>query len=394
MLTRLFRSLRFGPTRQPHAPACCCRPRSFAPCLEVLEGRALPSTLTVTTLRDSGVAGDGSLRGELAAAQPGDTIRFQPGLQGAIALGSTLTLSKNVTIQGNLDAASHPLDALDGRQQVRDVVVNQGVTAALSGLTIADGYAQYTTSDVVQGGGILNQGTLSVQNCTITGNSAGLPRAFGPSDAGFITGQGGGIFNLSTLAVQNSTLSGNTAGGWGEGGGLMNGQGFWVSVLPRVWKGATATLAGCTITGNTATTGGGIYELSAGGSLTLRYSIITANTATEDAGGVYMDMHTGSVLAAPVSASDTTLVVRSALYFAQGETIRLADEQMTVVGVDTLHNTLRVIRGVNQTTAADHDAGTAAVGLSTYLDAATQAQLFNNRAPDNADFDGVYLNCP
>jgi hypothetical protein len=174
----------------------------------------------------------------------------------------------------------------------------------------------------------------------------------------------------------------------------MNGQGFWVSVLPRVWKGATATLAGCTITGNTATTGGGIYELSAGGSLTLRNSIITANTATEDAGGVYMDMHTGSVLAAPVSAAATTPVVRSALYFAQGETIRLADEQMTVVGVDTLHNTLRVIRGVNQTTAADHDAGIAAIGLSTYLDAATQAQLFNNRAPDNADFDGVYLNCP
>jgi hypothetical protein len=46
------------------------------PRLEVLEGRALPSTLSVTTLRDSGVAGDGSLRGEIAAAQSGDTITF------------------------------------------------------------------------------------------------------------------------------------------------------------------------------------------------------------------------------------------------------------------------------------------------------------------------------
>jgi hypothetical protein len=49
----------------------------FRPRLEALEGRDLPSTLTVTY---SGDFGGASLRNEIAAAQPGDTITFAPSL--------------------------------------------------------------------------------------------------------------------------------------------------------------------------------------------------------------------------------------------------------------------------------------------------------------------------
>ena len=372
------------------------RRQSFVPRLEALEGRALPSTLTVTTLQDGGAA---SLRGAIAAAQSGDTIDFQPGLTGSIRLGSTLTLTRNVTIQGNLDATGTPLVTVDGQHQVRDFVVNQGVTASLSGLGIANGYA-HDTSDVVKGGGILNQGTLTIQGSTITGNWAGAPQPFGPGDGGFITGLGGGIYNVGALTVQNSTLSGNTAGGWGKGGAVMNDAGLMVSVVPRVWKGATTAITGCTIIGNTAAIGGGIYETSVGGGMTLKSSTITGNTATQDAGGVFINVNSGApaqvllALTAPVNASATTLAVQNAAYFVKGETIRIDNEQMTVTGVDTLHNTLTVTRAVNGTAAVAHLSGARVFGLTTCLDAFTLAHLSNNSAPGNANSDGLYLTCP
>jgi hypothetical protein len=71
----------------------------FRPRLEMLEDRALPSTLTVTNNLDSG---PGSLRAEIAAARKGDTIVFAASLSGqTIALSSTeLSIPKNLTIQG------------------------------------------------------------------------------------------------------------------------------------------------------------------------------------------------------------------------------------------------------------------------------------------------------
>lgn len=50
-------------TRKPNRQ----RPR-FVPELELLENRLVPS-FTVTNLNDTGVSGDGSLRGEIAAAE-------------------------------------------------------------------------------------------------------------------------------------------------------------------------------------------------------------------------------------------------------------------------------------------------------------------------------------
>src|SRR5262249_54247260 len=137
------------------------------PSLEVLEDRSLPSTLTVTNLGDTGVAGDGSLRGEVAAALPGDTIVFAQGQHGSIRLGSPLTLSQSVTIQGNLDSSNTPLITLDGHGQVQDLLVNRGVTANLSNLVIANGF-----TSLVGGAGVSNQGNLRLDHVWVLNNTA------------------------------------------------------------------------------------------------------------------------------------------------------------------------------------------------------------------------------
>src|SRR5215467_5125767 len=84
------------------------QPHRFRPQLEVLEGRALPSILMVTNNSDPFpvVSGDGSLRGEIAAAASGDTIEFAGNVHGqTITLSSSqiwLDLSKNLDIEGGV----------------------------------------------------------------------------------------------------------------------------------------------------------------------------------------------------------------------------------------------------------------------------------------------------
>jgi CSLREA domain-containing protein len=108
------------------------------------------------------------------------------------------------------------------------------------------------------GGGIVSVGPLVISSCTISGNSA--------------VGSGGGITAFSSLTLTLSTLSDNTAAG-DEGGGLF---------FSPIESLRLASVANCTLNGNSATSGGGI---AAEGPLSLTSSTITANTATTGNGG-------------------------------------------------------------------------------------------------------------
>src|SRR5262245_22122688 len=94
----LFLSRKPRAGRRPNAhrgPAA--QRRSFPPGLEVLEERTVLSTLTVLNNLDSGA---GSLRDTIAQAKSGDTIVFNPGLDGqSITLTSgQLTIKKSLSI--------------------------------------------------------------------------------------------------------------------------------------------------------------------------------------------------------------------------------------------------------------------------------------------------------
>jgi hypothetical protein len=175
--------------------------RQSRPRVEQFEDRLAPAIWTVTTLSDAGQSG--SLRYAINNAGTGDTIQFQAGLNGAIDLSTSgqggLTLSKNVTIDGAGASITIEGGSTAGNSTNAQVfLVKAGVTANLNDLTISNGYAP-------NGGGIDNNGTLTVSNCTLVGNYA--------------SSNGGGIANYaSTVTITNSTFANNSAGN--SGGGL------------------------------------------------------------------------------------------------------------------------------------------------------------------------------
>ncbi len=113
------------------------------------------------------------------------TITFDPTVFAApqtIALtGGPLELSD----PGGLETITGPAAGLtiDAGGKSRVFVVDSGVTAALSGLTITGGSAS-------GGGGLANHGTVTLADCTVSGNSA--------------SSFGGGVDNYGTATLTDS----------------------------------------------------------------------------------------------------------------------------------------------------------------------------------------------
>jgi hypothetical protein len=198
--------------------------------------RAHATIIPVTNTNDSG---PGSLRQALAVANDGDTIDAT-GISGAIILTSgELLVDKSVTING----AGADVLAVDGNTVSRVFrIVFSGETVAISGFTIRNGHTG------TAGGGIDNENnaTLTITNCTISGNSAGL---------------GGGTFNGGMLTITSTTISGNTAS---NGGAAYNSGG------------GTLTITNSTVSSNSASSGGGIFNIAA---FAMTNSTLSGNSA-------------------------------------------------------------------------------------------------------------------
>jgi hypothetical protein len=244
----------------------------------VLEGRCLPSTLTVTSTADSG---PGSLRNEIAAAKNKDTIVFAPSLDGqTITLTSgELDLTKNLTIQG--PGAGQLTISGGGSSRVFEVASKTKVT--LSGLTISNGSS-------ANGGGVNvdKGGTLTINNSTLSGNSS--------------TYNGGAIDNGGTLTISNSTLSGNTAN---QGGAIDN-----------AGAGANLTISGCTLSGNGGLlcSYGGAIRNENGGNLSISNSTLSGNSAPGADGGAIFSLGGSTVTLTDCTLSSNTAYDGGAVY--------------------------------------------------------------------------------
>ncbi|NEO55449.1 MAG: DUF4347 domain-containing protein [Okeania sp. SIO3B5] len=151
--------------------------------------------------------------------------------------------------------------------------VLEGAALQLENVEVTDGFV--TRSN---GGGIYNSGTLTINNSTISGNSA--------NDGGgiyYLGIGGGGIYNTGTLTISNSTISGNSAADYG--GGIDNT--------------GTLTISNSTISSNSGYFSGGIKNR---GTANISNSTISSNNG----GGIFNDFYgTANVNNSTVSSNET-----------------------------------------------------------------------------------------
>lgn len=223
------------------------------------------------------------------------TIKFDPSLG-----GQTITLTDG-TLAVGIPTPAFPLAlstiTIDGGGAVtvsggaQFAVFQTGGAApvVLTGLTITDGsYGGY--------GGINNGGTLTVTNCTISGN-----KGSGIFNGGTVTVtnctidnnstpyEGGGINNGGTMAVTDCTIDGNSSNSTFSGGG-------------GIYNIGTLSLSNSSISGNSAKSGAGIFNQYA--TLTLMNDTISGNSASGSGGGIF---NSGTV-----SVSNSTLTGNAA----------------------------------------------------------------------------------
>ncbi len=279
----------------------------------------------------SGGTGDGlswpnaynNLQSALTAAQSGDEIWVAAGtykptsgtdrdvsfvMKNGVAMyggfiGNEITLtarniSANPTIlSGDIGTANNASD------NVHHVVVAANVTTRLDGFTITGGNANGVTNTSITvngqsiprnyGGGICtSQGTNTLVNNTLSGNSTGYG--------------GGGIYLYQgSNTLTNNTLSGNSASDVGGGISIYEGSNTLINnrLLGNSTLGfggggggvhilfGTNILTNNSLSGNSAYKGGGIFMAAAGipngSNNTLTNNILSGNSASSQGGGIY-----------------------------------------------------------------------------------------------------------
>jgi hypothetical protein len=247
---------------------------------EALEERETPATFTVNVYTDKP---DINLADPAALDEDGNTSVRAAIMQGN-ALGGTHTVNFSGTVFGT---GVHQISITNGRWPTltasftfdgpttaivsfvpvinleigehRVIRVGAASTTVIKNLTISGG-----REPTASGGGIWNEGTLTLDACRVTLNSANV---------------GGGIANDKTLTVTNCDISSNSAT---DGGGIAMAAN----------ANCAATISGSQITNNTATVKGGGLSILATAQVTIALgTTITNNVANADqsiGGGIYL----------------------------------------------------------------------------------------------------------
>ncbi|MGD0945795.1 MAG: choice-of-anchor Q domain-containing protein [Candidatus Binatia bacterium] len=210
------------------------------------------------------------------------TVTFNCGGSATITVTATKTISSNTSIDGG------GLITISGGNSVGVFSVSTGKTFAVQNLAIINGHVASRAGAIDTGS--TGGGTLTVTNCTFSGNTT------------CISGSN------ETVVITNSTFSNNSTLGTGaNGGAIKGGNGSTISVTGSTFSGNTAssnggainnnnvlTVTNCTFSGNSAGSSGGAIINNSSGTVTLTNSTFSGNVAPTGGGGVIYNSATSA----------------------------------------------------------------------------------------------------
>jgi uncharacterized repeat protein (TIGR01451 family) len=227
-------------------------------------------------------------------------------------------LDKSMTLSGGWDlnfSSQSGMSTIDARHTGRGMTVNSRgssdpiIVVNVDSFVLENGWLRGTPMDI-GGGGILNQGTLNLDHCSIHDNgnqSCPLDDCHG----------GGGILNEGTLNLNHSFVSANLVNAGSGGGGIMNTGLLNIndSAIDSNTNGGINNTGQLTITNSAITRNYGTYGggLSNSGNLVVNNSTIGANRAG-NGGGIR------NYGAAPVAIHSSTISGNSASFSGGGIT--------------------------------------------------------------------------
>jgi len=260
-------------------------------------------TLTAAYVNLNGATGLPALQGAITINGHGAKIERSAtapafrilaiGAGAAVQLNDLTIAGGKLTSDGSANAGAGDSSsgggiANDGTLTLNNTIVRDNVARA------GDGASSKPSGGVALGGGIYSTGALILNTSTIRNNSATAGNGIAGGAGGLAFG--GGIYSTnSSVQLHNSTIGGNHAGGGansaGNGGDAVGG-GLYTFLSDALIDGSTisgnsaaggTTTAGSTGSGN----GGGIYMH---GNLTLQNSTISGNSGGGDfsfGGGIF-----------------------------------------------------------------------------------------------------------
>ena len=234
-----------------------------------------------------------------------NTVTFYGSLTGTTLEGFTITHANGLIGRG--------VYIIDGNLAINNCTISNN-TADYGGGIRNDGDLTITASTICNnsaadhcGGGIENCGSLTITESTISNNTANY---------------GGGIRNYSHLTITESTILNNSA--YSQGGGIYNDYDGSLTITRSTISDNTAnygggiynkhngslTITGSTISNNTANYGGGIRNYS---HLTITESTILNNSANQRGGGIY-NCYDGTLDITSSTISDNTATYGGGIY--------------------------------------------------------------------------------
>jgi len=292
------------------------------------------NSILVNSLSDNAticaVSGTECLRNAIVTANSDAfALQINFNVAGTITLSATLPAITNT--YGLIIDGSNGI-VIDGANAIQIFIVSSGAVATLERLTIQRGFS------ATSGGGVRNNGNLTINSSTLTYNSA--KGGGGVSNTGVLTiiwttlshnsvptggGGGGGVLNASggTLSVSFSTFFNNTVDN-DCGGGLGNdGSGTVATIRSTTFDSNFAsTTSGCggalynylatmvitnsTFSGNGAQFGGAIHQ--DGGAITIGNSTFSNNSGSFGAGIYNLPTSNGTLNMMSVISAKNTLI--------------------------------------------------------------------------------------